>query len=125
MYAGVTPGNRNSDGIDKKLEKYKQLLLTSENVKLRDEDMKPFSVTSFGFGQKGAQAIIVNPRYPYAAIAEDRYLAYRAKKVRRSRFAARELDCGLHGQGMFRAKEELPYLGGEYEFTLDPSARRQ
>lgn len=124
MHAGVIPGNRNADDIDKKLEAYESLLLTSENIKLRGEDMKAFSVTSFGFGQKGAQAIIVNPRYLYAAIDEDRYQAYRAKQVRRGRLAARELDRGLHGQSMFRAKEELPYVGDEYEFMLNPSARR-
>lgn len=94
-------------------------------MRLRAEDVKAFSVTSFGFGQKGAQSIVVSPRYLYAAIAEERYLAYRARQVRRSRLAARELDRGLHGQGMFRAKEELPYVGDEYEFMLDPSARRE
>lgn len=124
MHAGVIPGNRNADDIDKKLEAYEQLLLTSENIKLREEDMKAFSVTSFGFGQKGAQAIIVNPRYLYASIAEGRYQDYRARQIKRSRLAARELDRGLHGQGMFKAKEELPYVGDEYEFMLDPSARR-
>lgn len=124
MHSGLIPGNRNADDIDARLAAYEQLLLTGENVKLRQEDMKAFSVTSFGFGQKGAQAIIVNPRYLYASIAEDRYNAYRARQVRRSRLAARELDRGLHGQGMFKAKEELPYVGDEYEFMLDPSARR-
>lgn len=125
MQSGVITGNRNADDIDGELEACGHLLLTGENVRLRAEDMKAFSVTSFGFGQKGAQAIIVNPRYLYAAIDGDRYLAYRARQVRRSRLAARELDRGLHGQGMFKAKEELPYVGDEYEFMLDPSARRE
>lgn len=126
MHAGLIPGNRNADDIDKRLEAYGgSLLLTGENVQLRREDMKAFSVTSFGFGQKGAQAIVVSPRYLYAAIDEGRYNLYRAKQVTRSRLAARELDRGLHGQGMFRAKEELPYVGDEYEFMLDPSARRE
>lgn len=125
MHAGVVPGNRNADDVDARLEAFGQLLLSGENIALRGEDMKAFSVTSFGFGQKGAQAIIVHPRYLFAALAEDRYLAYRSKQIRRSRLAARELDRGLHGQGMFRAKEELPYVGDQYEFMLNPMARRE
>lgn len=124
MHSGIITENRNADDINRKLEAYELLLLTSKNVRLRGEDMKAFSVTSFGFGQKGAQAIVVSPRYLYAAIDEGRYGAYRARQARRSRLAARGLDRGLHGQGMFRAKEELPYVGDEYEFMLDPSARR-
>ncbi|KAJ0122096.1 fatty acid synthase subunit alpha [Diaporthe amygdali] len=125
MHAGVIPGNRNADDIDKKLEDFEQLLLTNEKITLRGEDMKAFSVTSFGFGQKGAQALIVHPKYLFAAIAEERYNAYRLKQIRRSRLAARELDRGLHGQGMFKAKEELPYTGDEYEYMLNPNARRE
>ncbi|KAG6368834.1 hypothetical protein INS49_003050 [Diaporthe citri] len=102
MHSGVIQGNRNVDDTDVKLEAYGHLLLTGENIAPRAEALKALSVTSFGFGQKGAQAIIVNPR-----------------------LAAGELDRGLHGQGMFRAKEELPYVGDEYEFMLDPSARRE
>lgn len=125
MHAGLIPGNRNADDIDKKLEAYEQLLLSNEKITLRNEDMKAFSVISFGFGQKGAQALIVHPRYLFAALAEEQYHVYRSKQVKRSRLAARELDRGIHGQPMFKAKEELPYVGDEYEFMLDPAARRE
>lgn len=125
MHAGVIPGNRNADDIDKKLEAYENLFLSSEKIMMRKEDMKAFSVTSFGFGQKGAQALIVHPQYLFAAITEEQYQVYRSKQIKRCRVAARELDRGLHGQSMFKAKEELPYVGGEYEFMLDPSARRE
>lgn len=125
MHAGIIPGNRNADDIDEKLEAYENLLLTSEKIMVRKEDMKAFSVTSFGFGQKGAQALIVHPQYLFAAITEAQYHIYRSKQIKRCRVAARELDRGLHGQSMFKAKEELPYVGDEYEFILDPSARRK
>lgn len=44
MHSGVILENRNAGDIDRKLEAYEQLLLTSENVTLRGEDMKAFSV---------------------------------------------------------------------------------
>lgn len=110
MHAGIIPGNRNADDIDKKLDAYENLFLTSEKITMRKEDMKAFSVTSFGFGQKGAQVLIVHPRYLFTAIMKEQYHVYRSKQIRRCRLAARELDRGLHGQSMFKAKEELPYM---------------
>lgn len=66
-----------------------------------------------------------SPRYLYAAAAtQDRNHAYRARQARRSRLAARELDHRLHGQGTFRAKEELPYEVDEHEFIFGRAAGR-
>lgn len=125
MHTGIIPGNRNADDIEEKLEAYENILLTSEKIVVRKENMRAFSVTSFGFGQKGAQALIVHPQYLFAAITKEQYHVYRSKQINRCRVAARELDRGLHGQSMFKAKEELPYVGDEYEFMLNPSARRK
>lgn len=123
MHAGIIPGNRNADDIDEKLEAYENLLLLNTNIELPKQEMKAFSVTSFGFGQKGAQVIVVHPRYLYSAIAKEEYEVYRAKQVQRSRLAARELDRGLHGEGLFKAKDKPPYDGDEKPVMLDPHWR--
>ncbi|KAH6996912.1 hypothetical protein EDB80DRAFT_651672 [Ilyonectria destructans] len=123
MHSGIIPGNRNADNIDKRLEAFQTLLLANENITVDPSQIKAFTVTSFGFGQKGAQVIVAHPRYLYAAISELEYGAYRTKQMKRSRLADRELDRGLHGQGMFKAKDEKPYVGDEYDYLLNPLAR--
>ncbi|KAH8735227.1 hypothetical protein BGZ61DRAFT_560964 [Ilyonectria robusta] len=123
MHSGIIPGKRNADNIDKRLEAFQTLLLANENITVDPPQIKAFTVTSFGFGQKGAQVIVVHPRHLYAAISEPEYSAYRTKQMKRSRLADRELDQGLHGQGMFKAKEEKPYVGDEYDYLLTPLAR--
>ncbi|PNY24048.1 Acyl transferase/acyl hydrolase/lysophospholipase, partial [Tolypocladium capitatum] len=123
MHSGIIPGNRNADDIDPHLAGFDHLLLANENIVVRPDDIKAFSVTSFGFGQKGAQVIVVHPRYLYAAVSEPEYCAYRAKQISRARIASRELDRGLHGEGMFKAKEAPPYVGDEHAFLLNPLAR--
>lgn len=125
MHAGVVPGNRNADDIDGAMAACERVLLTNANVALPPADMKAFTVNSFGFGQKGAQALIVHPRYLLAAIGATRYYEYREKHARRARLAARHLDRGLRGQGLFRARDDLPYVGDEYEYLMNPRARRE
>jgi fatty acid synthase subunit alpha len=120
MHSGIVPGNRNADDIDAKLSKYEALLLTNTNILLEQSQMKAFSVTSFGFGQKGGQVIVVHPRYLFAAISDDQYQEYQEKQSRRAQIATRALDRGLHGEGMFKAKEHTPYLEQEVEALLDP-----
>lgn len=97
--------------------------MANENITVDPSQIKAFTVTSFGFGQKGAQVIVVHPRYLYAAISEPEYSAYRTKQMKRARLTDRELDRGLHGQGMFKAKEEKPYEVDEYDYLLNPLAR--
>ncbi|KAJ5951042.1 Acyl transferase/acyl hydrolase/lysophospholipase [Penicillium vulpinum] len=123
LHSGIIPGNRNADDIDPGLQKFERLLLVNENIKLHQSDMKAFCVESFGFGQKSAQVLVVHPRYLYSAISEESYQQYRKKQMGRARIAARELDRGLHGQGMFKAKEVAPFVGDEHAFLLNPLAR--
>ncbi|KAH6990473.1 hypothetical protein BKA56DRAFT_667038 [Ilyonectria sp. MPI-CAGE-AT-0026] len=79
MHSGIITGKRNADNIDKRLEAFQTLLLANENITVGPSQIKAFTVTSFGFGQKGAQVIVVHPRYLYAAISKPEYSAYRTK----------------------------------------------
>ncbi len=82
LNTGLVPGNRNADNVDQALEQYDYIAYPSHS--LQTDGVKAFSVTSFGFGQKGAQAIGVHPRYLFATLDEAAFDAYRAK-VRRAR----------------------------------------
>ncbi len=66
LQTGVVPGNRNADNVDKILEEFDYILYPSHSIKT--DGVKAVSVTSFGFGQKGAQAIVINTDYLYAAM---------------------------------------------------------
>lgn len=57
---GLIPGNRNLDNVDGKLQDNEYILYPNRSIQTKG--LKAFSVTSFGFGQKGAQAIVVHPR---------------------------------------------------------------
>lgn len=123
MHAVLIPGNRNADDIDRELEAFDQLLLANENIAVQPKDMKAFSVTSFGIGPKGAQVLVVHPRYVYAALSDEQYHAYRSEQMARARVASRALDRVFHGQSLVQAKEETPYVSDEHDFLLDPLAR--
>lgn len=66
---GLIPGNRNVDNIDSELEKHDMIVFPSTNTR-KAEGVKAFSVTSFGFGQKGAQTIGVHAKYLFATLSE-------------------------------------------------------
>ncbi|KAF7712320.1 PKS/NRPS-like protein biosynthetic cluster [Penicillium ucsense] len=72
--SGLIPGQRNADNIDERLRERELLFYPSQT--LYKPGLKAFSVTSFGFGQKGAQAIGVHPRYMFAAVTEGEYHDY-------------------------------------------------
>ncbi|KAJ5498187.1 Fatty acid synthase subunit alpha [Penicillium expansum] len=57
--------NRNADNIDSALQQYD--LIAYLNRPVHVPDLKAVSITSFGFGQKGAQAICVHPRLKFSS----------------------------------------------------------
>ncbi|KAG4218819.1 Fatty acid synthase subunit alpha, partial [Phytophthora cactorum] len=59
LNSGLVPGNRNADNVDKEMEKFDLIVYPSRS--LQTDGVKAFSLTSFGFGQKGAQVIGVHP----------------------------------------------------------------
>ncbi|KAF6814060.1 fatty acid synthase subunit alpha reductase [Colletotrichum sojae] len=122
MDAGVVPGNRNADNVDAGLRQYK--LLHFPNVTLRPEEIRACSVTSFGFGQKGAQAILVHPKFLFATTSQQAYEAYAAKRDERWRKACRFLNDGMLYERLVRTKSLPPYEpSSESEALLDPGVR--
>lgn len=122
MNSGIVPGNRNADNVDAALEQFDYLVYPSRSI--QTDGIKAFSVTSFGFGQKGAQAIGVHPKYLFAVLDEQTYEAYRLKVDSRYKKAYRYYHTSLVENNLFQAKDKAPYAA-EQETTvfLDPTAR--
>lgn len=112
MATGVIPGNRNADNVDEKLREHQHLLFPNLSMPVSDEaGIKACSVTSFGFGQKGSQAILIHPRYLFAAVSKDHYKAYAARRDERWKLAARQYSGSLVHENMVShfIKSQPPY----------------
>ncbi|AET37910.1 trifunctional fatty acid synthase subunit FAS2 Ecym_2158 [Eremothecium cymbalariae DBVPG len=122
LNSGIVPGNRNADNVDKVLEQYDYILYPSHSMKT--DGIKAVSVTSFGFGQKGAQAIAVHPDYLYAALTETAYNDYVVKVSSRKKSAYKYFHNGMIKNTLFVAKEHPPYTEDmEQDVYLDPLVR--
>jgi fatty acid synthase subunit alpha len=122
LNSGLVPGNRNADNIDKIMEQFDYIVYPSRSI--QTDGVKAFSVTSFGFGQKGAQAIGIHPRYLYAALDHAQFATYKQKVEARQKKAYRYYHDGLINNTMFRAKDKAPYEDDKMqEIFLNPRAR--
>ncbi|KAF1921272.1 hypothetical protein BDU57DRAFT_510005 [Ampelomyces quisqualis] len=122
LNTGLVPGNRNADNVDKIMEQFDYIVYPSRPI--QTDGIKAFSVTSFGFGQKGAQAIGIHPRYLYAALDHAQFATYKQKVEARQKKAYRYYHDGLINNTMFRAKDKAPYEDDKMqEVFLNPRAR--
>ncbi|EKV04372.1 Fatty acid synthase subunit alpha, putative [Penicillium digitatum] len=120
--SGLVPGNRNADNIDSALQQFD--LIAYLNRPVHVPDLKAVSITSFGFGQKGAQAICVHPRHVFATLTRDEYEAYLARRMARQRITDAYFYEGMSSNSLFRAKTAPPFpVSQENETYLDASAR--
>jgi fatty acid synthase subunit alpha len=122
LNTGLVPGNRNADNVDKIMETFDYILYPSRPI--QTDGVKAFSVTSFGFGQKGAQAIGIHPKYLFATLDHAEYATYKQKVESRQKKAYRYFHDGLINNTMFRAKDKAPYDDDKMqEVFLNPRAR--
>jgi fatty acid synthase subunit alpha len=122
LNTGLVPGNRNADNIDQVMEKFDYIVYPSRSI--QTDGIKAFSVTSFGFGQKGTQAIGIHPKYLYAVLDEATYDAYRFKVEARQKKAYRFFHNGLINNTLFVAKDKSPYTDEQLSSVLlNPDAR--
>ncbi|KAG5790053.1 hypothetical protein H9Q69_010875 [Fusarium xylarioides] len=119
---GLVPGNRNADNVDPVMEQYDLIVYPSRSI--QTDGVKAFSVTSFGFGQKGAQAIGVHPKYLFATLDEKTYTEYCAKVDARQKKAYRYFHDGFINNKLFVAKNNSPYSDDQLsKVLLNPDAR--
>jgi fatty acid synthase subunit alpha len=119
---GLVPGNRNADNVDPVMEQYDLIVYPSRSI--QTDGVKAFSVTSFGFGQKGAQAIGIHPKYLFATLDEKTYTEYCAKVDARQKKAYRYFHDGFINNKLFVAKNNSPYADDQLsKVLLNPDAR--
>ncbi|QIW95703.1 hypothetical protein AMS68_001221 [Peltaster fructicola] len=122
LNTGLVPGNRNADNVDKIMEKFDYIVYPNRSI--QTDGVKAFSVTSFGFGQKGAQAIGIHPKYLYATLDQAQFQTYKQKVEGRQRKAYRYFHDGLINNTMFRAKDKTPFDESQQSSVfLNPNAR--
>ena len=122
LQTGLVPGNRNADNIDVELQQFDKIVYPS--VTVQTDGIKAVSVTSFGFGQKGAQAIVIHPDYLYAVLNKAAYEAYSQKVAARYNKAYRYWHNAIAENSMFVSKDHAPYTDDqEVSVYLNPLAR--
>nr|UWK20280.1 fatty acid synthase alpha subunit [Trichoderma cf. fertile] len=122
LNSGLVPGNRNADNVDPIMENYDLIVYPSRSI--QTDGIKAFSLTSFGFGQKGAQAVGVHPKYLFATLDEKTYDAYRAKVEARQKKAYRFFHNGMISNTLFVSKANAPYTDEQLSAVLlNPDAR--
>ena len=120
--SGIIPGNRNADNVDEDLRQYEHLVYPTKSM--HSGDIKAFSLTSFGFGQKGGQIIGVAPKYLFASLEKDVFEAYTAKVSTRKRFANRAYLKAFIANSIVKVHAAPPYdPQDETNILLDPLAR--
>ncbi|KAI1120132.1 putative 3-oxoacyl-synthase [Nemania abortiva] len=119
---GIIPGNRNADDIDAVLEPYDNLVFPDRALDVGD--VRAFSVTSFGFGQKGAQALGVHPRFLYATL-ENRSMfdEYSRRRDERCRKTERYFRDGIYEGRLVELKKDPPYDKNQVEAMVNPAWR--
>lgn len=122
LNSGLVPGNRNADNVDKVMEKFDYIVYPSRSI--QTDGIKAFSVTSFGFGQKGAQAIGIHPKYLFATLEESQFQSYKTKVEARQKKAYRYFHNGMINNSIFVAKTKSPYEDNQQsKIFLNPDSR--
>ncbi|PVV05312.1 hypothetical protein BB560_000171 [Smittium megazygosporum] len=125
LLSGIIPGNRNADNIDALLEKFEYVFYPSKSIKTNG--LKAGLLKSFGFGQVGAEILVIHPDYLLASLTESQYESYSKKVSGRYNKAYRYYHNTLTGsQKYVDIKSTPPYTEDkESAVYLDPFARAQ
>ncbi|CAN6674507.1 fatty acid synthase subunit alpha [Trichomonascus vanleenenianus] len=122
LNSGLVPGNRNADNIDSIMKGFEHVVYPS--VTIQTDGIKAATVTSFGFGQKGAIAVVIHPDYFLASLGKSTYEAYQKKVAARYNKAYRYLHHAIAENSMFDAKDKPPYTEDqEPSVYMDPLVR--
>ena len=122
LNTGLVPGNYNCDNIDPALEKIENLIFPTEPIQMKE--VKAFLLSSFGFGQKGAQMVGIAPKYLFATLDRSSYENYSERCSQRKRSANRAFARALMTNSIFKAQAHPPYEAkDESNVLLDPMAR--
>ncbi|KAJ1828976.1 fatty acid synthase alpha subunit Lsd1 [Coemansia sp. RSA 2599] len=122
MRTGLIPGNRNADNIDSELQK-EYVFYPSRTFKV--PMVKAALLKSYGFGQVGAEMLVIHPHYLFASLAKEQFDEYAGRCGRR------ELKAYRYWQNVFAGKHPLiqpkkspPYTPDQEEAVLTDSTAR-
>ncbi|KAG5463192.1 MAG: LOW QUALITY PROTEIN: fatty acid synthase alpha subunit reductase [Olpidium bornovanus] len=108
LETGLIPGNRNLDNADHELRDFKYILYPSHSI--QTDGVRAGLLKSFGFGQAGAEVLVVHPDFLFAALEEDMFRDYVARREKRQRQTYRYYHEMFTGQKPFvRVKSAAPY----------------
>ncbi|KAJ2389391.1 fatty acid synthase alpha subunit Lsd1 [Coemansia sp. RSA 2559] len=122
MRTGLIPGNRNADNIDARLQ-CDYAVFPSRT--LRTDKVKACLLKSFGFGQVGAEMLVIHPDYFLATLDAEQLLVYSEKVAARNRAAYRYWQDTFAGNHtLVQVKDSPPYAADQEEgVLLNPLAR--
>ncbi len=123
---GVIPGNRNADNIDPELEQHSLLHYPNESYPLAPGAARAALVDSFGFGQAGAQVLLVHPDLLLSAIGDgvtlEAYAARRSLRELASHRFVGEVRAGR--RPLVTVKDDAPYTkADQVALYSNPAAR--
>ena len=123
MQDGVVPGNRNLDNVDGKLRRNQYLLYPNRSVAL--PTVNAAFLKSFGFGQAGAEVVLVHPDYCLSVLTEDQRVAYYKKRDLRQKKVFRYQQGVFSGRhSLVQIKHRPPFDPAQEEAVyLNPCAR--
>ena len=105
-------GNANGDNVDSALEVHHSIAYPARPIQLTH--IHAALVTSFGFGQVGAEALLVHPRFLMAALPKQQYDQYAASREMRIAAAdailSQRLTAGLVSTAPGVASPTRPYV---------------
>ncbi|KAJ2160192.1 fatty acid synthase alpha subunit Lsd1 [Coemansia sp. RSA 552] len=122
MRTGVVPGNRNADSIDPALQ-LEYIMYPSRSI--QTSGIKAGLLKSFGFGQVGAEILVVHPDYLAATLTREQLAEYSTKLGRRRAQSYRYWQNTFNGNHPFIQVKDAPPFTPEQEqkVYLDPLAR--
>ncbi|KAJ1741439.1 fatty acid synthase alpha subunit Lsd1 [Coemansia sp. RSA 1086] len=120
---GIVPGNRNADNIDNDLQKFEYIVYPSKSIRTRQ--IKAVLLKSFGFGQVGAEILVVHPDYLLATLSREELEKYNQRLAQREKSAYRYWQDTFAANHQFVQLKSVPPFTPDQEKTvyLDPSAR--
>ena len=119
---GLIPGNRNAENVDPTLSAFPHLTFPTRSIQTKS--LKAFSMTSFGFGQKGGQLIGIHPRYLYGTIDRACYESYADRVTNRTRLCNRAYLYAMLENRIVACKTAPQYSSADQDAVLlDPNSR--
>ena len=104
----VVPGNRNADNIDGKLAQYEHLMYP--NRSMHTTGINAAMLKSFGFGQAGAEILLVHPKFLYATLGTDARSVYGRRRGQRHVQFMRSYHKMITGKApLVNIKHRAPY----------------